>query len=303
MFNAYSYTSAPDTNDILYLSLSSSFNTIAPPWELVSSTENSTSQGPSLSWHTLSALNSTHALLFGGLPGPNAVTPIPEGSGLILSVLNRLQPVWLDKLTSWAGEPIRRMRHTAVTSMSGHIFIIGGERTDGSGLGFGDHVVFDPLTQMFSPLPPTANSPPPLFGHASIILPDGCLLVFGGYSQAQATLVPLSTIWALNTSSNPLAWSVATVDTGSLPSPRMGFAAAHIGGGRVLVHGGADANLQTNFDDGWILDTSRTPMTWTQRPGLSRIGARRDHFAVAYSNQVLFGFGSFLSLVSRGTIN
>ena len=288
-FNSYSYTSAPNTNDLLYLPLTSSFLAASPPWVLVSNSTNSSS--PYLAWHTLSPSNLPNVLLFGGSPDPNSDTVILSlaDSADFLNVASPLQPVWSPKTTSWAGEPVRRMRHSTATAPSSQIFIIGGEMADGSGNALPDHYVFNPTVPSFTLLPP--NGPPDLYGHASIILSDGRLLVFGGYSTSQGTLLPFSTIWVLDTSQSNLAWSVIQTSTNSLPSPRIAFAAAPLNDGGILIHGGNDASLQANFADGWILDTSQSTMGWTQIKALSQLGARRDHFAAPQGDLVLFGFG------------
>lgn len=300
-FNSYSYTSAPNTNDLLYLPLTSSFSTASPPWTLVSNSTNSSSlQGPSLAWHTLSPCTLSNVLLFGGDPDPNSPTVEVSAadSAEILNVASPLHPVWSLEPASWAGEPVRRMRHSTATTSSSQVFIIGGEKADGSGNAFADHYVFNPTIPSFTLLPP--NGPPDIYGHASIILSDGRLLVFGGYSPSQETLLPFSTIWVFNTSSqSTLAWTAIQTSTSLLPSPRMAFAAVSLDNGGILIHGGSDAYLQTNFADGWILDTSQSIMSWTQVEGLSQLGALRDHFAVRQGDLVLFGFGKCESAVSR----
>ena len=73
----------------------------------------------------------------------------------------------------------------------------------------------------------------------------------------------------------------------------MAFAATSISNGKVLIHGGCDVSVQTNVADGWILDTTQNPMTWTQVAALSQVGTRRDHFAVSLGDLVVFGFGKF----------
>lgn len=285
-FNSYSYTSAPNTNDLLYLPLTSSFSAASPPWILVSNPSS-----PFLAWHTLSPSNLPNVLLFGGSPDPNSATVVVSlaDSADLLNVASPLQPVWSPKTTSWAGEPVRRMRHSTATAPSSQVFIIGGEMADGSGNALPDHYVFNPTVPSFTLLPP--NGPPDLYGHASIILSDGRLLVFGGFSPSQGTLLPFSTIWVLDTSHSNFAWSVVQTSTNSLPSPRMDFAAASLPDGGILIHGGGDADLQSNFADGWILDTSQSTMGWTQVEALSQLGARRDHFAAPQGDLVLFGFG------------
>jgi len=155
------------------------------------------------------------------------------------------------------------------------------------------------------PSPPTSCSTPPsppslcslpevplpgIFGHAAIILFDGRLLVFGGISQGR--LVPLSTIWVLDTTKSNLTWVLASVDASNLPSRRAAFAVVLLDDGRILIQGGADAAFQTNLADGWILDPSKSPMTWTPVPALSQVGPRRDHFAFSAAGQVVFGFGA-----------
>ena len=288
-FNAYSYTSAPNNNDLLYLSLTNSFSTSSPPWTLVNS---SNLLGPSLAWHTLSPFNLPNILLFGGNPGPNSATVVLSiaDSAELLNVTSPLQPLWSLEPPSWADEPVRRMRHSTATSSLGQVFIVGGEMADGSGNAFSDHYIFNPTIPSFTLLPP--NGPPDIYGHASIILSDNRLLVFGGYSPSQGTLLPFSTIWVLDTSQSNLAWTIIQTSSSLLPSPRIAFAAVSLDGGGILVHGGSSADLQSNFADGWILDTSsQGTMDWTQVEALSQLGARRDHFAVCQGDQVLFGFG------------
>ncbi|KNZ81809.1 Dynein alpha chain, flagellar outer arm, partial [Termitomyces sp. J132] len=157
-------------------------------------------------------------------------------------------------------------------------------------IAFSQNYIFDPTRPSFALLP-SDNAPPMITGHASVILPGGRLLVFGGYSQASGGLLQFSTIWTLDSPQSSSFWSMARVSNLSLPSPRRAFAATTISNGRVLIHGGSDARLQTNFEDGWILDTSKDPMLWTQVEALSQLGALRDHLAVSSGDQVIFSFG------------
>jgi N-acetylneuraminic acid mutarotase len=136
-----------------------------------------------------------------------------------------------------------------------------------------------------------ANGPPDLVGHVSIILPDGRILVFGGYVPTQSVLLLFSTIYVLDTTKTPYTWSRLLVSSGSLPNARRAFAATLIAPDRILIHGGSDAQLQTTLDDGWVLDLSPPEATWTRLDSLAGIGARRDHFAVSSGDNVVFGFG------------
>lgn len=302
-YNAFAYTSAPVNNDILYLPLNSSFDPSSPPWQLVAGCSNcSTSQGPAVAWHTVTPFNTANLLLFGGDPGPNGPIADPEeaDSAALLDASNRTGPVWQLQSKSWAGEPLRRIYHTACES-GGKVFLIGGEKTDGSGSAFSDHYVFDPSGPSFTQLPPT-NGPPDLFGHVSVVLSDRRLLVFGGYSPSRNALLPFSSVWTLDTTQSNFVWTALEVANATLPSPRRGFAAAVLDDGKVFIQGGADADMQTVFSDGWVLDTTQSPMSWTTVDALLQVGPRRDHFAVAVGSEVIFGFGacSFTSLPLLG---
>ncbi|EJF64787.1 hypothetical protein DICSQDRAFT_124948 [Dichomitus squalens LYAD-421 SS1] len=206
-----------------------------------------------------------------------------------MEVSNRLNPVWPLETKSWGNEPLRRIYHTACES-GGKVYLIGGEKTDGSGNAFSDHYVFDPSASSFTQLP-TTNGPPDLFGHASVILADRRLLVFGGYSPSENSLMAFSTVWTLDTSSSNYTWTATNVANTTLPSPRRGFAAAILDDGKVLIQGGADADMQNVYSDGWVLDTTQSPMSWTAVDALTQVGPRRDHFAVAVGSEVIFGFG------------
>jgi N-acetylneuraminic acid mutarotase len=217
-------------------------------------------------------------------------------SASLLNFQNPFNPEWATEVASWAGQPLRRIHHSTVTIPSGLIFIIGGEKADGSNNAYSDNYVFDRAGPSFTLLPGD-NGPPSICGHASVILPDGRLFVFGGYSQQLATLLPFSTIFIMDTTKSNLLWSTLSTSNSSLPSPRRAFAATSLSDGRILIQGGSDAVLQNNLDDGWILDTSQNPMVWMQVSALSQLGARREHFAISSGRQVIFGFGlsSYLS--------
>lgn len=180
------------------------------------------------------------------------------------------------------------MRHASALA-NGKIYIIGGEAADGSGNTFSTHYIFDPSVPAFIQLP-TQNSPPGIYGHAVIVLFDGRILVFGGIVGGQ--LLPFSTIWILDTTKSNLTWTLASIGGSTLPPPRAAFAVVLLDDGRILIQGGTDAAFQTNLADGWILDPSKSPMTWTAVPALSQVGARRDHFAFNAGGQVVFGFGA-----------
>ena len=294
-YNSYSYTSAPNSNDLLFLPLNNSFDSTSPPWELLIGSSNATEEPwPAVAWHTLSTINDSCFMLFGGQPDPNSATVLsglPDSTSF-LYLTDGGQPYWVPEPQSWGNQPTRRIRHSSTAVNSPLIFIIGGEKADGSANAYSDNYVFDINRSNFVSLP-NNTGPGGIFGHSSVVLSDGRLLVFGGYSQSRSLLVPLSEIWLLDTRGISSNWSLIEVSNASLPTPRRDFAATLLYNDKVLIHGGADAALQQNYADGWVLDTSVHPMTWGGVGTLSQLGPRRNHFAVSSGNQVLFGFGRY----------
>ncbi|KAF9489781.1 hypothetical protein BDN71DRAFT_1455602 [Pleurotus eryngii] len=298
-FNSFGYTGAPSTNELLILPLSSPFSALAPPWALLASSNNeSTSQGPHIAWSTLSPVNTSMALLLGGIADPNSDISIQTraDSAILIDVFNQLAPnIIAHPDAGYANEPVRRMQHAACTAPNGRVFIIGGVRADGSGTALSQHVIFDPSLS-FTSLG-SDGGPPAIYGHNCIMLPNGHLLVFGGLSPISGGLIPFDAIWVLDTSriDDPTRpdWFQLNITTNALPGPRRNFAAALLGDGRILIHGGQDASAQAVYSDGWILDLSGDGgnAVWEQVEVLNQLGARRDHFAVASGNEVIFGFG------------
>ncbi len=293
-YNQYSYSSAPISNDLLSLPLNTSFDPATPDFQYAGGCSNcSSSQGPAVAWHTLTPFNFSGLLLFGGATGPNSPGILPDGSdsATLLAAFDKNDPSWNYETQSWANEPMRRIHHSAVLSRS-KVWIVGGEKADGSGTAFSESYVFDSLVPSFTQISST-NGPPDITGHNSVVLSDGRLLVFGGYSPSKSSLIPFTNIWSLDTTKSNAAWTTLTVSDTSLPSPRRAFAATLLDNGKILIHGGADAALQSTYADGWILDTTQNPMTWTNVSQLAQLGPRRDHFAVGLGSTVIFGFGEF----------
>jgi hypothetical protein len=295
------YDSAPATNDVLYLSLDAPFSVTSPPWDYVGGSYNACStQGPPVAYHTLSAYATSGLLLFGGEPSPgDAYDMTGHDSASELDIFDRLDPSWTCQNAGWASEPMRRIRHAA-GAFGGRVWIVGGEKADGSNIGLSDHWVFDHSVPQFTQLTASAG-PPDIYGHAAIMLEDGRLVVFGGYTPSTSTAHMLDTAWVLDTTQSGAAWTSPSIATSSLPSPRVNFAATSIGNGQIIIHGGSDQPRDAVYNDGWILDTTQSPWAWTSVSALSQIGGRTDHFAVHYGSQVIFGFGKRLSPSFRNT--
>ncbi|KAJ1307516.1 hypothetical protein OPQ81_001614 [Rhizoctonia solani] len=288
-YNMYSYSSAPSTNDLLSLDLSSSFAVSNPPWIYVGGSDTpSTNQGPSVAFHSLTAFDERTMLLFGGDGGSSMSSPSAPNSAWLLNISSSSTLTWTEQQDKWANEPARSIRHSAVGSF-GRVWIIGGERADGSNLPVDGNYVFQPSIPSFDLLP-TAEAPPVLVGHAAVRLGANLMLVFGGYNPSSNALVDMNTLWFVDTSLPIPVWT-STTAAGSTPISRRDFAYTVLGDGRVFLHGGADATLQTVYSDAAILDVSKSPMQWSAVGGFEQIGARYNHMAVGIGSQVLIAFG------------
>jgi N-acetylneuraminic acid mutarotase len=182
---------------------------------------------------------------------------------------------------------MRRIYHSA-GFWDGKVVITGGERADGSHLGFQDPYIFDPDHGSFSQLA-TQNGPPDLVGHAAVILPNGTMVIVGGYSDSTTQMQAMNTIYTYDLHSN--TWSSFTTEGDTTPETRRNFAAVMIGSDSLLVHGGTDSDLQTARANGFVLSLSTRQ--WTALPALEQtLGARWDHSAIGMGNLVFFLFGN-----------
>ncbi|KIM21385.1 hypothetical protein M408DRAFT_105395, partial [Serendipita vermifera MAFF 305830] len=319
--NSYSYTSAPNTAQLLSLDLSSSFEVSNPPWTTLN-----TANAPSVAFHTITAYSANQILLFGGDPGPSTALSTQNDSAAILDLATGETGTWSVQTDGWASEPMRRQYHAA-TLYESQVIITGGEKVDGSDSGFKDSYLFtpnsgsDPTFSQFA----TTYDGPDLVGHAALALPNGTLLLLGGYSHDLHALQPFTTVhtldiaagrWGQVTTSPEPEPSPTSPDTvapqapassGDAPAPdptpdptpedgwgvptrRRNFAAVLVGDNKILIHGGVDAGLQQARGDAYILDLSTCH--WKELPKLNQaVGDRWGHSAVAVGNSVFFAFG------------
>ncbi|EIW73531.1 hypothetical protein TREMEDRAFT_70988, partial [Tremella mesenterica DSM 1558] len=204
----YTYTSAPNSADVIVLPLSDTFSTSSAPFNLVSS-----STAPTYAWHCLSPLQQTSGqwslLSFGGDGGPTEAVQTLSDSAWQLSIPSDFSSLSAThESAGWGGQPQRRIYHScAATQQGGKVYITGGMRDDGSGMTFADTFVFDPSSSTFNSFP---GLPQGLFHHVSALMPNGTLVVLGGtYTSTQTsnpTLLPLTTIYVLDTTAPSPVW-------------------------------------------------------------------------------------------------
>ncbi|KAL9935021.1 hypothetical protein V8E36_006097 [Tilletia maclaganii] len=286
----YTYTSAPDSSDLLLLNLTQPFSLADPPWQNFSTPATA-------SFHTLAPHSASAGdyLLFGG---QDSTTPTPSGNDSLwlLNLANPAAPGWTEGGTAW-NQPIRRMLHTSPSDpVSQAYYLLGGVRADGSNMPTQElwHLLNGQNTFELLPTPPTN-----IVDGAAPLLADGSIVLVGGVNEsATNTLAQMDIL----TSYNPLsqAWTRTTTSSAaadsSFPSPRRAHIAIPLPENRIFLHGGASADLSQAYSDAWILDWAQSPPLWS--PVLSSSSAsdspppaRFAHSAVSYGQNVILAFG------------
>jgi len=290
--NAFSYTSAPNSPETYYIPLTSSFAATSPLLITLDSPDS-----PAYAWHTLTPISEVDGkwnfLSFGGDAGPSEPTQTQSDSTWYMT----LDPVsqtadWQRQASGWGNQPSRRIYHSASGGGGGgKVYITGGLRNDGSGIGFAETYTFDPASGY------TQNAPLPraVYHHGSVLLSNGTLIVLGGVSINMASGVPaaqpLSTISVFDTTITDGTWSEHEI-SGTPPSPRRGMATVLSSDGKeIFVNGGASTTFDEIYSDTWVLNIDT--LLWRQ-PGQMGVagrktvarqmtgdpGARYDHSAV-----------------------
>lgn len=284
------------------LDLSTNFSLASPPWQTIS-TQIDSAAAPPVAFHTISPLNNSALLLFGGDGAP--IVPVQTGNDSAYIVhldgpaTNRTasyQPV----PTSW-NQPMRRVHHTSESNARGTVWILGGEKADGSGLIFDEQWNIDTTTiSSSSPSFQLVSEPPSgsLVGSTSTMLSDGTLLLIGGL-DVSGQLQSMQNLYAYSAKSR--SWSQTATQSSTnatfsarqnlFPSPRRGHIAVSLPNQRVFIQGGASADLSTVYSDAWILDWSVNPPVWTEVNSTGGPGPRFGHSAVAYGRQIVISFG------------
>ena len=122
-----------------------------------------------------------------------------------------------------------RAAHTATRLPDGKVLIAGGFREEGtSEIAIASAEIFDPVNNTFTS---TSDMNEPRNGHTSTLLPNGKVLLTGGWNQQGRT----ATAEFYDPQTGTFEY------TGSLMSPRQGLTATLLENGQVLIAGGDSA--------------------------------------------------------------
>ncbi|MDQ2693706.1 MAG: hypothetical protein M3Y68_16835 [Chloroflexota bacterium] len=122
-----------------------------------------------------------------------------------------------------------RAAHSATRLPDGKVLIAGGFREEGTTeVAIASAEIYDPETDTFTP---TADMNEPRNGHTATLLPNGLVLLAGGWNQSGRT----STAELYDPQTGTFEY------TGSLMAPRQGLTATLLENGQVLIAGGDSA--------------------------------------------------------------
>lgn len=277
--DAYSYSSAPNTGDTLVLDLFKDFTTGNEEWDVIA-------EGPTVAWHTLDALDES-VLLSGGDGGASLPVQTRNDSTYTFTA-NK----WSPGLTE---QPIRKI-FSASSASPDAVYITGGEKADGSGLGYAEAWRVT-AGATFEPLP---DLPTDLVGHGSVLLRNGTLLLIGGLVPSASRFMEMTTLYTLDTTTLSAIWRTITLGSRNTPPTRRGHTATlgtANGKERIYVLGGVAGSLQGGqvMGDMWVLDldTGEWEEVSSSRKRAEQPEGRYDHSAVAVGDQLLVFGGTW----------
>jgi N-acetylneuraminic acid mutarotase len=170
-----------------------------------------------------------------------------------------------------------RDQHTATLLPYGKVLVAGGEQIVSPSASLASAEWYDPATGTWLPAAPMAS---PRAGHTATLLPNGLLLVAGGFNG--------SSIFASAECFDPATGT--WLPTGSMANERAAHTATLLPSGLVLVAGGYGSSAELASAELY------NPVTTNWTPALSMANARLGHTATLLPNgKVLVAGGSGLA--------
>ncbi|KAF9662614.1 hypothetical protein SADUNF_Sadunf18G0072600 [Salix dunnii] len=262
-------------NDTFVLDLNSS----NPEWQHVQ-----VSSPPPGRWgHTLSCVNGSHLVVFGGCGRQGLLNDV-----FILD-LDAKPPTWRE--ISGLAPPLPRSWHSSCT-LDGTKLIVSGGCAD-SGVLLSDTFLLD--LSMEKPIwreIPVAWTPPSRLGHTLSVYGGRKILMFGGLAKSGPLRFRSSDVFTMDLSEEEPCWRCVTGSGmpgagnpgGIAPPPRLDHVAVSLPGGRILVFGGSVAGLHS-ASQLYLLDPTDEKPTWR----ILNVPGRPPRFAWGHSTCVVGG--------------
>ncbi|KAK4793668.1 hypothetical protein SAY86_024103 [Trapa natans] len=223
-------------NDTFILDLNSS----NPEWQHVL-----VSSPPPGRWgHTLSCVNGSHLVVFGGCGGQGLLNDV-----FVLD-LDASPPTWRE--VTGLAPPLPRSWHSSCT-LDGSKLIVSGGCAD-SGVLLSDTFLLD--LSMEKPAwreIPAAWTPPSRLGHTLTVYGGRKILMFGGLAKSGPLRFRSSDVFTMDLSEEEPCWRCVTGcgmpgagnPGGMAPPPRLDHVAVSLPGGRILIFGGSVAGFHS----------------------------------------------------------
>ncbi|XP_073278302.1 adagio protein 1-like [Primulina huaijiensis] len=240
------------TNDTFVLDLNSS----NPEWKYVK-----VSSPPPGRWgHTLSCVNGSHLVLFGGCGRQGLLNDV-----FVLD-LDAKHLTWRE--ISSLAPPLPRSWHGSCT-LDGTKLVVSGGCAD-SGVLLSDTFLLD--LSMEKPVwreIPVAWTPPSRLGHTLSVYGGRKILMFGGLAKSGPLRFRSSDVFTMDLSEDVPCWRSVTGSGmpgtgnpgGIAPPPRLDHVAVSLPGGRILVFGGSVAGLHS-ASQLYLLDPTEEKPNW-----------------------------------------
>jgi clock-associated PAS protein ZTL len=262
-------------NDTFVLDLSAS----KPEWRHFN-----VSAAPPGRWgHTLSCLNGSRLVLFGGCGGQGLLNDV-----FILD-LDAQHPTWRE--IPGLAPPVPRSWHSSCT-LDGTKLVVSGGCAD-SGLLLSDTHLLD--VTMEKPVwreIPASWTPPSRLGHSLSVYDGRKILMFGGLAKSGPLRLRSNDVFTLDLSEDKPCWRCITGSgmpgagnpAGVGPPPRLDHVAVSIPGGRIMIFGGSVAGLHS-ASQLYLLDPTEQRPTWR----ILNVPGRPPRFAWGHSTCVVGG--------------